>query len=166
MNIKPRFASSCKPASPSSSAAGGVVSLDRYLTVDELNDTLSSLELVCTPYPRHIALASIVLRAAAARRPVLATDYGWCARIVPAFQLGWTCNVRDIDEFARAIPTRLEQAADWQRTPAAEQLIKFHAPQNFAATFTARLRERLGQPPLPGTVAWHDLKKLVPDTNR
>ncbi len=138
-----------------------IVRLDRYLTVAELGDAIASMDLVCTPYARQIALASIVLRAAAARRPVLATDFGWCGRVVPAFQLGWTCNVQNTSEFAHAIAARLEQAAEWQRSPAAEQLVKFHSPQNFAAAFTARLCERLGRPTLPGAVSWDDLKRLM-----
>jgi glycosyltransferase involved in cell wall biosynthesis len=143
-----------------------VVSFDRYLTVAELGDAIAAMDLVCTPYARQIAIASIVLRAAAARRPVLATDFGWCGRVVPAFQLGWTCNVQNTGEFAQEIAIRLEQAAQWQRSPAAEQLVKFHSPQNFAATFTARLCERMGHPMLPGAVPWDDLKQLMTETVR
>jgi glycosyltransferase involved in cell wall biosynthesis len=143
-----------------------VVSLDRYLTVDELGDAIGAMDLVCTPYARQIAIASIVLRAAAARRPVLATDFGWCGRVVPAFQLGWTCNVQNTGQFARAITSRLEPAAEWRRTPAAEQLVRFHSPQNFAATFTARLCERMGRPTLPGLVAWNELQQLISENDR
>jgi glycosyltransferase involved in cell wall biosynthesis len=142
-----------------------VVSLDRYLTVAEFGDVIAAMDLMCTPYARQIAIASIVLRAAAARRPVLATDFGWCGRVVPAFQLGWTCNVQNTGQFAQAIATRLEQAADWKRTPAAEKLVKFHSPQNFAATFTARLCERMGRPTLPGAISWNDLKQLMSEVD-
>ena len=143
--------------------AGRVVSLDRYLTVEELADTVAALQLVCTPYPRQIALASIVLRAAAGRRPVLATDFGWCGRVVPAFQLGWICNVRNIPEFAQAIARRLEQSSQWQPSPVAERLLEFHSPENFAATFTAPLCERLGKP-RPHTVEWRDVEHFATES--
>jgi glycosyltransferase involved in cell wall biosynthesis len=58
--------------------AGRIVSIDRYLAVDELQQALGAMDLVCTPYMHQIAIASITLRAAAANRPVLAADDGWC----------------------------------------------------------------------------------------
>ena len=143
-----------------------VVSLDRYLTVAELGDAIAAMDLVCTPYVRQIAIASIVLRATAARRPVLATDFGWCGRVVPAFHLGWTCNVQDPRELARAIAIRLEQSTEWRRSPAAEKLLGFHSPKNFAATLTIRLCERFRHPTLPGLVSWDGVKQLVPEICR
>jgi hypothetical protein len=74
--------------------------------------------------------------------------------------------VQNTGQFARAIATHLEQAAEWRRTPAAEQLVKFHSPQNFTATFSARLCERMGRPTLPGLVTWDDLQRLVSEVDR
>ena len=143
-----------------------IISLDRYLSVAALSDAIASLDLVCTPYARQIAIASIVLRATAARRPVLATDFGWCGRVVPAFQLGWICNVQDPRELARAIAIRLEQSTEWRRSPAAEKLVGFHSPENFSATLTFRLCERLCHPTLPGLVPWDDVKQLMSEDRR
>jgi glycosyltransferase involved in cell wall biosynthesis len=134
-----------------------VISIDRYLGVEELHHAVAALDLVTTPYYRQLAIASIVLRAAAGGRPVLATDFGWCGRMVPAFGLGWTCNVYDPASFGRAIASSLAQAADWQPTAASRQLLRFHAPENFVAVFTSRLRERLGLPPLAGTIGWDEV---------
>ncbi len=140
---------------------GRVVSIDRYLEVDELYHALAALDVVCTPYARQFAIASIVLRAAAARRPVLSTHDGWCGRMVPAFELGWTCDVRDVPGHAQAIRASLERAGDWQPSEASQQLLRFHAPENFAAVFTARLRERLGLEPLPGMVPWDEVARSI-----
>jgi glycosyltransferase involved in cell wall biosynthesis len=141
--------------------AGRIISIDRYLSVEELQYALGAMDLVCTPYMHQIAIASIALRAAAANRPVLAADDGWCGRMVPVFGMGWTSNPRNIDQFAAAIQTSLEAAPAWRRNDACDRLLRFHAPENFTATFTARLRERLGRPPAPATITWNDVLPTV-----
>jgi glycosyltransferase involved in cell wall biosynthesis len=141
--------------------AGRIISIDRYLSVDELRQALSAMDLVCTPYMHQIAIASIVLRAVAANRPVLAADDGWCGRMVPAFNMGWTSNPRNVDQFAAAIHTSLDQASSWRRSEACDRLLRFHAPENFTAVFTKRLRERVGRPPLPPTITWVEVQSQI-----
>ena len=48
--------------------SGRIVLIDRYVSNEELSAGLAASDLVCTPYPRHIGSASIVIRAAAAGR--------------------------------------------------------------------------------------------------
>jgi glycosyltransferase involved in cell wall biosynthesis len=134
-----------------------IVSIDRYLSVEELQQALAAMDLVCTPYMHQIAIASITLRAVAANRPVLAADDGWCGRMVPAFGMGWVSNPRDTQRFGGAIRTSLEAAPNWKRNDACNKLLEFHNPANFAAIFTERLRERLGKPPVPATISWEDV---------
>jgi hypothetical protein len=78
--------------------------------------------------------------------------------MVPAFDLGWTANPRDVTQFAAAMRTSLDAAASWRRSDACERLLRFHAPENFTAIFTARVRERLGRPPAPGTISWNEVQ--------
>jgi D-inositol-3-phosphate glycosyltransferase len=138
--------------------AGRIVSIDRYLSVEELQQSLAAMDLVCTPYMHQIAIASISLRAAAANRPVLAADDGWCGRMVPAFGMGWVSNPRDTQRFADAIRTSLEAAPSWERGEACNKLLEFHNPANFAAIFAERLRERLGRPPMSATISWEEVE--------
>jgi glycosyltransferase involved in cell wall biosynthesis len=136
---------------------GRIVSIDRYLSVDELQQALGAMDLVCTPYMHQIAIASIALRAVAANRPVLAADDGWCGRMVPEFGMGWTSNPRNVSQFAEAICTSLAAAPTWHCNEACNRLLEFHAPQNFTAIFTQRLRERMGQPPMLATITWQEV---------
>jgi glycosyltransferase involved in cell wall biosynthesis len=137
--------------------AGRIISIDRYLAVEELLYALGAMDFVCTPYMHQIAIASITLRAVAANRPVLAADDGWCGRMIPAFGMGWTSNPRNVDQFAAAIRTSLEAAPAWRRNEACDRLLHFHAPENFTAIFTQRLRERQCRPPAPATISWNDV---------
>jgi len=47
-----------------------------------------------------------------------------------------------------------EQVGDWQPSAAGMRLLQFHSPQNFVATFTERLCERLGLTPPAGKIEW------------
>lgn len=134
--------------------AGRIISIDRFVESDELGAALKAMDLVCTPYPRHVGSASIVIRAAAAGRPVVGSRYGWVKWAIERFGLGRTCNVENTDELAAALQAELEQAASFRLTPAAERWVAYHTPKNFAATWTARVRERLGLPPAATQHTW------------
>ncbi len=126
--------------------SGRLISIDRVLRPDELADSLSAMDLICTPYPNHIGSASIVIRAAATPRPVLGSDFAWLRRTIPLFDLGWTCNVRDVDAFASAMERSIEAAAHWQPTEAARRFVQFHDYRNFKVCAVRRTRQILGRP--------------------
>jgi len=137
-----------------------IITLDRYATDEELQLGLSACDLVATPYPRHIGSASIVIRAAAAGRPVIAGDFGWMRAVVPRFQLGWTCDVSDLALFARSIRLALDASSNFAPSDVAQRFARFHSPANFAAAWTSRLRERLSLPQLPHD-SWSELLQYV-----
>jgi glycosyltransferase involved in cell wall biosynthesis len=158
-NHEPRIRDLLKNTYDDLVRAGRILSIDRYLSVDELQQALGAMDLVCTPYMQQIAIASITLRAVAANRPVLAADDGWCGRMVPAFGMGSTADPRNANQFAVAIRTSLEAAPTWRRNEASSRLLRFHAPENFTAIFTQRLRERTGHPPNPPTITWNEVQR-------
>jgi glycosyltransferase involved in cell wall biosynthesis len=121
-----------------------IISIDRHVHDDALQDAVAAMDVVCTPYPRHIGSASIVIRAAAAERPILASTFGWMGMVVPHFSLGYTCNVLDTREFAFAIRAALEGSSEFRPSEAAPRFVAYHSVENFQAKWTARLRERLG----------------------
>ena len=82
---------------------GRLILIDRYVSDETLGMGLNAADVVCTPYPKHVGSSGIVVRAAAVGKPILASDYGWVGAIVPAFQLGTTCPVGDLDRFATQI---------------------------------------------------------------
>jgi glycosyltransferase involved in cell wall biosynthesis len=135
-------------------AAKRIVLLDRYLTNEELLLAIVAADLVCVPYPRHIGSASILIRAAAAERPVLSSTFGWVAHMTARFGLGWSCDVRDRDAMARALGSALDRAASWQRGEAGARFVAYHSVENFRAHWTAALRNRLGLPEHPDRRSW------------
>jgi hypothetical protein len=101
--------------------------------------------------------SSFVIRAAAARRPVLATDFGWMGWAVRKFGLGWTANVWDAAALGATIRQAMEQAAGWSMPAIAERFVRYQSAENFQAHWTARLRERLQLPPDERLVLWESV---------
>jgi glycosyltransferase involved in cell wall biosynthesis len=133
---------------------GRIISINSFLPIDALQASLFALDVVGTPYPNHIGSASIVIRAAAAGRPVLGSNYGWVGRTVPQFGLGRTCDVSDAASFADNIRPALDESAGWRLTPAAERFVRFHSAENFSRACCVRLRQIMGFPPEPGALSW------------
>jgi glycosyltransferase involved in cell wall biosynthesis len=138
-----------------------VVLVDRKLNETEMNLAVAAMDVVCTPYPNHIHSASIVIRAAAAGRPVLGSAIGWMDRTIHRFRLGGVCDVSDREGFAKAIIAAVDASARFAPTEASRRFALFHSGNNFAAHWTARFRERLGLPPLE-RVEW-DWVTAAPD---
>lgn len=126
-----------------------IVLIDRYVSDEELRASLGAVDVVCTPHPAHIGLSNIALRALAAGRPVLGSDFGWIGKMVPRFNLGTTCDVRDAGSFSRAIVEALDSSVDYTRSEAATRLLAFHGEANFARSWVAGIREMKGIGPDP-----------------
>ena len=118
---------------------GRIVVIDRYVSQDELEAALFAVDVVCTPYPNHLTSSGFVVRAAAAGRPVLASSVGWMGRMVPGFELGTVCNVKDIEEFSLAIEDALDRVKFFVRSPRAKAFSSYHSMDNTIAHWRATL---------------------------
>jgi glycosyltransferase involved in cell wall biosynthesis len=134
--------------------SGRIRCVDRVLSAVEMADALAAMDLVCTPHQRHVGSASIVIRAAAAGRPVLGSSFGWIGYVVERFGLGSTVDESDPHRFARSLRAALDESGDFQLPVAATRFVQFHSPENFRAAWTANLRRRMGMPPAPGALTW------------
>lgn len=81
--------------------ANTIIQVNRFVSTDEFRMAIKAADVICALYPCHCASASIVLRAAAARKPVLGSSQGWIGRIVKKYRIGRTCNLRDAEELQR-----------------------------------------------------------------
>jgi glycosyltransferase involved in cell wall biosynthesis len=75
-----------------SRAAAHIVSVDRFVTDDELISGIHAVDVVASLYPRHVTSASMVIRAAAAGKPTLGSDLGWTGRTIQKYGLGMVCD--------------------------------------------------------------------------
>lgn len=133
---------------------GRVQQINRFLSDEELALAVEAMDVVSTPYPDHVAPASIVTRAAAAGKPVLGSDFGWIGWVVPKFGLGAVCPVDDADALAGHIRTSLDEADGHQPGEAARRFVAFNTLANYRACWTRGLRARLGLGHDPEHVDW------------
>jgi glycosyltransferase involved in cell wall biosynthesis len=134
---------------------GQVKLVGRYLQERELHQAIAAVDVVSALYrPNQLHTASMVLLAAAHRRPVLGSSSGWIGNTIRGFGLGWTCAPGDVEAVAKLIPEVLERARGHTWTDRANRLLSFHSRENFLATWMALARRRLGLPTLP-VVDWH-----------
>ena len=115
------------------SATGGtgvrIITLDRYLPDEEVSTLFAETDLVLVPYPRHVGSSGILVRAAAAGKPVLGSDYGLVGANIRHHQLGRTVDATDPACLADAL-------SEWLVNPGSITV----APQSaadFAAAHTA-----------------------------
>jgi glycosyltransferase involved in cell wall biosynthesis len=141
--------------------SGHVQSVDRVVGAEEFVDAIGAMDVVATPYPRHIGSASIVLRAAAAGRPVLGGTFGWIGWAVSRFGLGRTVDVADPAAFADALVLSLEESPEYHPPAAARRFVDFHTPDNYHAHWTSGLRQRLGLPQAANLVTWESVARLA-----
>ena len=133
-----------------------LVLIDRYLHEHELLSGYCALDVACITYRDFPGVASLLLKALAAGRPVIAHDFGWARAVVKRFGVGHTCRVRDPGAFAATLERGLNESGDYLETPAVQRLLEFHTVDNFAESILERIRARAGKPAAvpPRTWEW------------
>ena len=85
-----------------------IVVEDRYLDEAEIQPTIAAADLVLVPYQRHVGSSGILIRAATAGRPVLASDYGLVGAHVRRHALGEAVDATSAEAVADAIRRDLD----------------------------------------------------------
>jgi glycosyltransferase involved in cell wall biosynthesis len=141
-------------------AAGRIVLIDRYLHPDEFHVANCASDVVSVAYYTD-ALASNLLAATAAGRPVLASRHGYTGMMVRTFGVGWACDVTNPASFLAALRAAVDGSERYRGSTAqTERLLQFHDPQNFVDTLLQRLYQRLGIA-LPCLKTWEWAKSLL-----
>jgi hypothetical protein len=137
-----------------------VVSVDRHLTGEELQNLLTAFDAVVVPYPGHVGSSSVALRAAAADVPVVGSDTAWMRRVVVAFDLGVVCDVTSPVALSAAILGVVGRKPREALRAARDALLKFHSEENFAAHLTERLAASIGVR-IPGPTRWAEIEAML-----
>jgi glycosyltransferase involved in cell wall biosynthesis len=112
-----------------------IVSLDGFVSDDEMLSAMNSCDTVATLYPRHVGSASIVIRAAAMKKPVLGTDFGWIGRAVREYGLGCCFDVYSESSLVRGIGWGFNTARiDLEK---AARFTALHSVENFSQVILA-----------------------------
>ncbi|BAU66621.1 putative N-acetylglucosaminyltransferase [Stanieria sp. NIES-3757] len=69
-----------------------IIRLDRFIPDEEIQPYFQIADVILAPYQRHIGMSAILVRAATAQKPVLASDFGLMGEITRRYKLGLTVD--------------------------------------------------------------------------
>jgi glycosyltransferase involved in cell wall biosynthesis len=122
-----------------------IVGSHQFVIDRDIQPYFQLADVVLAPYQRHVGMSAILVRAAAAQKPVLASNYGLMGEITRHHQLGVAVDSTDPPSIAGGmsflLQTPLEQVGDRQK-------MQMFAAQNSAQRFANVIFETIwtGQP--------------------
>lgn len=121
---------------------GQVVLHDVFIPVGEIQPLLHAADLVLAPYQRHVGSSAVLIRAAAAGRPVLSQEYGFMGAQVRRHCLGRTVDTTTPDALTDALADAIEDpSAGFDPTKAAT-FAAANTPTTYADAILDRLAPR------------------------
>jgi glycosyltransferase involved in cell wall biosynthesis len=69
-----------------------IVSHEQFIPDREIQPYFQIADVILAPYQRHIGMSAILVRAAAAQKPVLSSNYGLMGEMVKRYKLGITVD--------------------------------------------------------------------------
>lgn len=122
-----------------------LVTVDRYVTEEDFGYAIVAADVVAVPYPAHQGSSGLLVRALAAGRPLLASDYGWVGWVTQTLRAGLVADVQSAPALARALEKSLEVSRHYALSPIAKRFIAYHTAENQRAHWTRALRQSMGQ---------------------
>lgn len=118
---------------------GQVILHDAFIPVGEIQPLLRAADLVLAPYQRHVGSSAVLIRAAAAGRPVLSQDYGFMGAQVRRHQLGRTVDSTNTAALADALSTAIEDPTAGFDPASAAKFAAANTPTAYADTILDRI---------------------------
>ena len=142
---------------------GRIIVIDRYVSDHELGSAFVAADVIAVAHPRQVGSSGTLVRGAAAKRLLLSSDFGWIGWATAAFRLGVTVNVTDLDRYAAAINTALEQSGDYRLGTAAERFCAYHTVANQQAHWIDEICRvhSLARGPIPECIPWSWVMEAV-----
>nr|WP_262891251.1 glycosyltransferase [Spirosoma utsteinense] len=110
-----------------------------FVSETAIQPYFSLSDLVITLYQRHIGMSAVLVRAAAAGKPVLSSDYGLMGQLVKTRQLGQVINAESPTAVADALVTFGQKS--W---PSNLGAMTCFAEQNQASQYARTIFDTLG----------------------
>lgn len=120
-----------------------IVVRDQYVNDTQIQHYFEMADVVLALYQRHVGSSGILIRAAAAGKPVLASDYGLMGEWVRQSKLGFTINSEQPSQITEAIGAFLGsgQVNNFDLT-SATQFADLHTASHFVQVLNWKLHIR------------------------
>jgi glycosyltransferase involved in cell wall biosynthesis len=123
-----------------------IIVVDRYVSDEELGAAFFAADVVAVTHPRQIGSSGTLVRAAAAERYLLTSDFGWVGWVTGLFQLGSAVHVYDVDALSAALAAALERSAGYRLSEAAVRFCRYHTVHNQKAHWVRQIGQQLELP--------------------
>ncbi|MEM8718399.1 MAG: glycosyltransferase [Cyanobacteria bacterium P01_G01_bin.39] len=111
-----------------------IIFKNQHILETEIQKYFQICDVVLAPYQRHVGMSAILTRAAIARKPVLAPNYGLMGEITRRYRLGIAINSTQIPEIAEGLTKFLTESPT---TYCDFDLMQQYAEQNTPEKFTS-----------------------------
>jgi len=113
---------------------GRIITVNRYLSDEELTIATCASDVVCTPYSDHFAPSGIILRAIKCNVPVLVPKYHWFNFMIKNFNVGWTIPSLNQKDLTNSIEKVFNELSNNHKLPTANYILKnYFSEKNFSA---------------------------------
>lgn len=112
-----------------------IIKHDKFVPDHEIQPYFQVSDVILAPYQRHIGMSAILVRAAAAQKPVLSSNYGLMGELVKFNRLGITVDSTVPDEIAKELTQFiLEPPAKFCDYSKMKSFAEQNSAENFANT--------------------------------
>lgn len=87
-----------------------MIRCDRFISDREIQPYFQIADVILAPYQRHVGMSAILVRAAAAQKPVLASDYGLMGEITRRYELGIAVDSGSPKQISEGIAQMLRES--------------------------------------------------------
>lgn len=117
-----------------------IVSYHQFIIDSEIQPYFEIADVILAPYQRHVGMSAIIVRAAAANKPVLSSNYGLMGEITRINELGLTVDSNVPQAIAEGLTHLLTESAD---SVCNYTKMKHFAEQNRAERFAEIIFENI-----------------------
>lgn len=122
------------------STSAQIIIRDQFIPDSDVQPYFYATDVVLAPYQLHVGMSAILVRAAAAQKPLLSQSYGLMGEITRQYQLGITVDSSSANQIAQALikflTTPLTEIGDRTR-------MKTFADRNTAENFASTIFQHL-----------------------
>jgi glycosyltransferase involved in cell wall biosynthesis len=117
-----------------------VISHDTFVPDREIQPYFQVSDVILAPYQRHIGMSAILVRAAAATKPVLSSNYGLMGEMVKRHKLGITVDSSVPSEIAKGLAQfLLGSPTEFCEFSSMKSFAEQNSAENFASTIFQNL---------------------------
>jgi glycosyltransferase involved in cell wall biosynthesis len=120
-----------------------LIIVDGYVRDFDMECCYLAADVIVAPHPRVPGSSGTLIRGAAAKRPIIASDYGWMGWATQTFELGEAVDFSNQETYVAAIETALRNAPSWRQGDKAARFCQYHTTKNQQAHWLVSIaRER------------------------